>query len=153
MLMSNLYSVLYPLEVQEKNLYLQKVHSNQFCIIPKTILFFVGKKVFGNLVQNYGRYFYIKHCINCNIYKFFKNDNTKGTRKWSQLVRDQIKRQEIELFKDFKGKINDAVLKEYGNNLDDMLEDHKINLMKRSSIHTENGINGQTLNNIHSVSN
>ena len=102
-------------------------------------------------MQNYGRYFYIKHCIN-NIYKFFKNDNTKGTRKWSQLVRDQIKRQEIELFKDFKGKINDAVLKEYGNNLDDMLEDHKINLMKRSSIHTENGINGQTLNNIHSVS-
>jgi len=86
-----------------------------------------------------------------NMTKEYVSRLQKGTRKWSQLVRDQIKRQEIELFKDFKGKINDAVLKEYGNNLDDMLEDHKINLMKRSSIHTENGINGQTLNNIHTL--
>ena len=49
-------------------------------------------------------------------------------------MRSQIKRQEVRLFKEFKGSIDDASIQRHGESLDNILENEKRSLKKRSHI-------------------
>ena len=83
------------------------------------------------------------------IFSFF----IAGTNKWMNTVRNQIKKQEQALFKEFKSNINTHITQKYGFTLDQYLDNHKAALMKRASVDQNNNKpSGNSLEHIHTVS-